>query len=228
MTNGENPNPLLWSLKDYRGSSYLYGATSSVTLPSALTTATNVWPYWNDKFRYVAVQSLTSAVSTTINTWVSWNYHQEMAATITNGVVSTAPIPESALQRLREEAENAKRQREIEQQRIREENFRITADRIRAKEKAEKLLQSALTPNQQEDLKVKGFFHCRSKIGRIYRIYRGSHGNVIRMGDNGKEIERLCVQPAYVPEGDCMLAQKLHIEHNEDEFRRTANITRLN
>lgn len=97
-----------------------------------------------------------------------------------------------------------------------------------AKGRAEKLLLSALTDQQKEEFKSKGHFHCKSKQGNIYRIYRGTHGNVKKLDPSGrKEIESLCIQPENVPEADAMLAQKFHIEFNEESFRKTANITRL-
>ena len=44
----------------------------------------------------------------------------------------------------------------------------------------------------------------------------------------GKEIFSLCIQPDNVPDGDAMLAQKLHIEYNEEGFRKIANIRPVN
>lgn len=161
-------------------------------------------------------------------TWTSWGYDHRVANTTTNGTIFVTPVSDAAAQRFREEDARLQRQREIDSERIRQTEFQRSAERIAAKERAEKLLQSALSPEQREELKIRGFFHCRSKVGIFYRIYRGSHGNVRRLNHTGKEIERLCVQPSYVPESDCMLAQKLHIENDEQGFRRTANIIQLN
>lgn len=97
-----------------------------------------------------------------------------------------------------------------------------------ARVKADKLLMSVLNDEQKEELKTKNYFHCKSKQGNRYRIYRGTHGNVKRLNDAGKEIEALCIQPDNVPAEDAMLAQKFHIEFNEEQFRTTANITLLN
>lgn len=195
---------------------------SSSTISGSVTTGTGAgtWPTWNMKTECF----LRASLAQTVETWVSWNYNQSVSNTIVNGVITVTGIPDSATQRIRIEAQERQRQREIDNQRIRAEEYKISAEKIIAKEKAEKLLQSALAPEQQEELKSKGFFHCKSNKGNLYRIYRGSHGNVKRVV-NGKEIERLCIQPHYVPEGDCMLAQKLHIEFNEDAFRQTANIS---
>lgn len=190
----------------------------------------DVWPTWNETsattLKKVAMQILQWNHT---ETWASWNYNQRMVGTTINRYVEATSVPENAQQRFREEDAERQRERqrqnEIRNQRHREEEFHRSA----AKERAEKLLQSALTERQREELNTKGFFHCKSRIGTVYRIYRGSHGNVKRLNDAGnKEIERLCVQPYHVPEGDCMLAQKLHIENCEEEFRKTANITLLN
>jgi hypothetical protein len=64
------------------------------------------------------------------------------------------------------------------------------------------------------------------KPARHYRIKRGAAGNIKRL-ENGEEVESLCVHPRGVPDEDANLAQMLHLLHNEDELRRTANITPL-
>lgn len=196
-------------------------ATSASTVTIPIKATDGEWYNWNEQFRNIMIQTLHGEATT----WASWNYNSTVANTYDGRFVSVTPAPDGAVQRIRDEQQ---RRREVEQQHFRGQGFRVSAEKIAAKEKAEKLLQSALAPEQREELKTRGFFHCRSKIGVVYRIYRGSHGNVKRLSHSGKEIESLCVQPAYVPEGDCMLAQKFHIEHNEEEFRRTANITQLN
>ncbi len=116
--------------------------------------------------------------------------------------------------------------RRVEQERRNAEIRASQAILEAAKEKAEKLLQSALDDKQKEELKVKGHFHCKSNKGVIYRIKRGTHGNVKKLDPTGtKEVESLCIQPDNVPAQDAMLAQKLMIENDEDSFRRIANIS---
>ena len=118
--------------------------------------------------------------------------------------------------------------RRVEQERRQAEIRASQAILEAAKEKAEKLLQSTLDDKQKEELRTKGHFHCKSNKGVIYRIKRGTHGNVSKLDPTGtKEVESLCIQPDNVPAQDAMLAQKLMIENDEDSFRRIANISRF-
>lgn len=197
---------------------------SKVTTSNYVSTSTTAtWAVWNKQCKHLVEQTIRHSLSTTGHTWVKWNAASwGMVNETTRGVITTREMPETLEQvarRRQYETEANARQRASQDAIIRE--------RAEAKEKAEKLLQSALSSEQREELNNKGFFHCKSRVGNRYRIYRGSHGNVKLLNPSGKEIEKLCVQPSYVPEGDCMLAQKLHIEHNEDDFRRTANITTI-
>ncbi len=202
-----------------------YGTGTANTVTNSCT-----WQLWNSKTENMLRQQLIQAANYLAEyqqTWVTWNTDHLVANQIANNagvvqvqvVAAPPPTPEqqAALERVRVE----------EQRRWQEDQRRIEAEKNEAKEKAYKLLDSALDNQQREELKTKGFFHCRSKQGNLYRIYRGSHGNVKKVVNN-KEVEKYCIQPHYVPEGDCMLAQKLHIENDEDSFIRTANITRLN
>jgi hypothetical protein len=194
-----------------------------------------VWRYWVEEQRtwtatssatcnYVDVDvwgqwTRTSATTTYARAWAKWtddiDTYRHARPVRVRHVPPPPPTPEElARQQALRDAEEAARK------------ARVAVIEF-AKEKSHKLLLSILDPKQQEELKTKGHFHCKSKKGVLYRIYTGTHGNVKRLDDRGKEIESLCIQPDNVPVYDAMLAQKLHIELNEDEFRKTANITRL-
>lgn len=207
---------------DWNGGWHASGTTTNVISSETVGS----WAVWNDKMRRVTEQAIYRAVTaTTTNSWIQWNTNWRLVNETSNGIVSARAMPETPEQTLRRQRERddirAANERQIQAYTV------ADRERIAAKEKAEKLLQSALDAEQREELRSKGFFHCKSGVGNRYRIYRGSHGNVKLLNQSGKEVEKLCVQPHYVPEGDCMLAQKLHIEHNEEDFRRTANITLL-
>lgn len=161
-----------------------------------------VWNHWN-------TASTTNACTQHRFVWNDWNDKHER-------------MRETRAQREARQAEDKFRAEQAEIAR----KARV-AEIENAKEKAYKLLLSSLDDKQKTELKDKGFFHCKSRKGVVYRIYKGTHGNVKRLDDKGKEIEKLCIQPDNVPDFDAMLAQKLHIEYNEDDFRKTANITRL-
>lgn len=203
-------------------------SASTVTVPM-MTTATTasciidnhrLWGLWN---RSLIFKTIPSYLEADERLWGTWNVAHQRASTYIGHteVISVFPLPETPQQRaIREEAERIRW--EEEQRRQRAHNKDVAA----ARDKAEKLLQSALSSEQREELRTRGMFHCKSKQGTLYRIYRGSHGN-IRKIVGGKEVEKLCIQPNQVPEGDCMLAQKLHIENDEEGFRRTANIRHI-
>lgn len=219
------------------------------------TTNDVIWGHWSNELPHQLNQTLTgtSTVISTANTvnaqnqqiWLQWvqnaiatttgTFATGQSVNVTARVWNTWNQDYVAKRWVIEDQFN--RHVNTEQDRLnreqREREWAAQAERERmanaeAKAKAERLLQSALTDKERTELKERGYFTCRSKKGNAYRIYRGSHGNVRRLDVAlHKEIERLCVQPPAVPEGDCMLAQKLHIENDEDGFRQTANITKL-
>lgn len=99
-----------------------------------------------------------------------------------------------------------------------------------AKERAERLLLARLPERQRRQRKKEGFFDVKGSAGRLYRIHTGTHGNVReleRQADGTlRAIASLCCQPRAVPEADAHLAQYLWLKHDEETFRRVANITR--
>lgn len=182
------------------------------------TTSTVTWASTSDDFDVWPQWVATTASTSDDYLWNHWNreWHRQVRA---HYVAAQPPQP------LTPERQEAIR---IETERRAAELRASQAILEAAKEKAEKLLQSALSPQQKEELKTKGHFHCKSNKGVLYRIKRGTHGNVKRLDPTGtKEIESLCIQPDDVPTQDAMLAQKLMIENDEDTFRRIANITRI-
>lgn len=102
------------------------------------------------------------------------------------------------------------------------------AGRDKARERAESLLLSCLTPEQLRTYNEKKWFvveggHSKTK----YRINASEHmvANVDVLKDDGKVSHRLCAHLALgtVPPGDQLVAQKLMLEGNEEHFLRTAN-----
>lgn len=117
-----------------------------------------------------------------------------------------------------------------EQKRYRREQAKLLAEaekkRLEVKQRAEKLLVEHLSDAQRATLEKHSYFDVA--IGeRTYRIHRGTHGNVRLLNEKGQEKTLFCVQPPGVPTEDAMLAQKLHLEANEQEFLRVANARQL-
>jgi hypothetical protein len=90
-----------------------------------------------------------------------------------------------------------------------------------AKAKADRLLKSALTDQQKQDLENKGWFDVRGSSGRIYRV-RGPREyfcSVQRIGALGLRFRRRCFETIEkLPMADMLLAAKIWLERDETEF----------
>lgn len=175
------------------------------------------WTYWTspaDSAWYV--WNTTGTTSTTItlstaSTWAAWN------------TLTTWEPREWTAEELAAQEERDRRWREADNQRRQE---RAEADR-----KAQKLLGSCLTKRQRKTLREQSYFDVRSirsdGQATVYRIHRGSQGNVYEVDADGRQVRRFCIHPIDVPAADAMLAQKLLLETDPAAFERIANITRL-
>jgi hypothetical protein len=122
-----------------------------------------------------------------------------------------------------------------EQERAQEEARRLqlarerVAKREAANSRAESLLKAFLDRNQQQAFEQHRYFEVLSGDGkRRYRLTEGWAGNVQVFDDNDRHVETLCIHPrVHAPMGDHLLAQKLMLETDEEQFRRTANITQI-
>jgi len=113
-------------------------------------------------------------------------------------------------------AEEAERQRVIR-----------TQEREIAKNRAKELLLQHLSPQQQETYRKHDWFVVEGGRSKIkYRIRGGTlTANVDVLDKTEKTTHRLCAHPRLeaCPMGDQLLAQKLTLEHAEDDFLRIAN-----
>lgn len=193
-----------------------------VTLDSTLATtdsSTNaiVWTTWNSS----STNTVRISVGQAAATWDSWvrNGSSITAALRPRAARIAAPPPLTREDHIRLEAERARR---------REEQARILAKQAKASDRAEKLLRECLSPRQAAELQRQGHFHVEV-IGlngaiRRYRIERGRSGNVKQVDEQGRVLKRLCLHPIEsVPDADTMLAQKLLLETDEEQFLQTAN-----
>lgn len=174
----------------------------------------------NDPWRAWIVDTTSNTV--TIND-VVWRIWTDGAVHYARQVIAPAPP-------VRREPTPA----ELETRRLDEERRRKLDAEARAAQRAidaraERLLQSALTPTQRACLAERGFFYCTGADGHLYRIRRGTHGNVERVDPTSPDrvLDKFCAQPDYVPTADSMLAQKLAIECNPEAFFGCANRTRV-
>ena len=141
----------------------------------------------------------------------------------------------------------AREEREVRHRAEQEERTRLQhlkdAERRRKREesieRAQRLLKSMLTEEQAHDLETKKHFNLtvidgKSGEEKRYRIDQGYAGNVKLLGPNGRPIKSYCIHARTIddegialPNEDHMLAQKLLLECNEEEFLRIANMTRV-
>lgn len=96
-----------------------------------------------------------------------------------------------------------------------------------AETRAEKLLRTLLTPEQLKDYEEKRCFYMQVNH-ELFRVDFGTTGNVKRINpENGDVEETYCIHMPYafheVPTQDVMLAQKLLLETNPEQFKQTAN-----
>jgi hypothetical protein len=163
--------------------------------------------------------------STATNTFIPSTQYTT-TATATNCVTSYYIVfPVTLTQPRENEAELAEARRREQELRRREQELERQAE-----ERADRLLQAELTPAQAEEFSRDRCFTLIGQSGRRrYRIRSTAHAQNIECLDAaGKPVERLCAHlPETFPILDSVLAQKLWLEHDEDGFRRIANIRRV-
>jgi hypothetical protein len=208
---------------NYTGCWYTWCDHGGTSASTALTTAANingVWTSWTTS----GTTNLTTACSTVNTIWLTWTEAGTTSSGITSNVAPgryvDARTPD---QRAADEARYAQ-QLEQETRRLADANAKHQA----ASERARTLLLSMLEVHQREQLQRDKFFEVIARHSkRRYRIRQGTHGNVRLLDAQGREVTRYCGQPSGVPTEDCMLAQKLQIEHDEEAFLRAANASRV-
>lgn len=99
--------------------------------------------------------------------------------------------------------------------------------RLRARvadRRAVALLNEVLDDEQRASWADHQRFRVTAGSGRIYEITNGFVGNIYRLNDEGERETSYCIHGSGpLPVADHVLAQKLLLEANEDEFLRIAN-----
>ena len=163
----------------------------------------------------------TATPTTTDPTAEVWNGWQQAAQPLT-GPVSRSIPRKSAAELERERWD--RRQRDIiyaNQSRARRMRSAI------ATRKAEELLRSILTAEQNRSLTDHQGFDAIGSEGGHYWISVGHSGNVYSLDEHRRRRESLCIHNYghELPDYDQMVAQLLLLTHDELEFRRVANIS---
>jgi hypothetical protein len=201
------------------------GTTSAVSINA-------VWYTWCDGTASTSLANfinggtatnLTTGGSTANTIWVTWTTSGTTANSVIDVIHAPYVDPRTAEQRLADEVRYTEQLRD-EQQRLAERETAQKAASVRARA----LLLSMLEVHQREQLQRDQYFEVIARHSkRRYRIRQGTHGNVRLLDAEGREVTRYCGQPNGVPTEDCMLAQKLQLEHDEEAFLRAANASRV-
>jgi hypothetical protein len=220
-TSANATNNVIWTVWNNIHSGTITATANIIETTGTMTnTATNIttqiWGAWNAQIQQHIISATTNMIGQPINVtttnqvnnliWTAWN----------EGLVN---LREATAEQVAEAQRRARAEQEYQ--------VRVQAERGQAEKRAEKLLQETLTPKQREELAAKGYFEletiAKSGERRIYRIKRGRSRNIEQVDDSGRRIKTLCAHPiAQVPDADTMVAQKLMLESQEDEFLRIA------
>jgi hypothetical protein len=186
-----------------------------VTDATATTTSsTAVWNTWASGATYTDTGTSACSYDTTC-VWKAW----------------AEPTVKRQLTEKEKEAEKIRR-KELEAERQRQQAIAEEARKKRQAEQeriaavAKTLLEAVLSEEQKQQLeKDHSFILTSVKSGRRYRVRKGRCSNIERIDEKGKVLEYLCVHPnESVHDYDTMTIQKLMLEQDEDEIRKIANI----
>ena len=177
---------------------------------------TTLWYNWNN----TSTTLITTNSASTSVTWSQWATTGGTASsntwqywTGTGTTISTVNYP-GPTEEEREAARIADKKRERQ--------------RKEAEERAEKILTENLDEEQKKSYGEHKVVPITTAKDRKYLIKKGRAGNVYRIDEHGKEVERFCIHPdEAVPDQDTMLAQLLWLRWMEEDFLRIANMTRL-
>lgn len=176
----------------------------------------------------------TASTSTNCVVWQWWTGTNSPTASWVgaNGPVTVQlVVPETAEQA----AERARRADELAERRrlAAERAMERRAAEIVAAQSAAATLRLLLDSDQWAAWVADERFVVTTPAGHRYLVKRGHAGNV-RLLDGDTEVEALCCHPDMhddemrrLPDEDAVIAQVLALRHDEDGFRRTANITYL-
>lgn len=196
------------------------------------TFATRVWRTWTTATTCDTTSTCSGGVSTRSSTvwavWASSGTSDRQWKRVSSPAYKPRELTaEEKVAAARAEEERKERLR-LEAERLAAEEAKRKAEEEVADKRAEELLVAALDAEQKAEYAKDKTFCVRTRTGRRYRIRRAWSGHVARLGDCGREVERLCAHPSNrVPLPDNMLIAKLMLDTDEDRFRKVANISPL-
>lgn len=203
---------------------------STVTTTASTTMTDAIWSRWivgdDDTSTNYLSYTTTNAI------WYAWQpYSSNQFDLPVDPPVELSAEQREAQAQAQAQAEQrhaewqaARLRAEEEAREVARETARLAAE---ADRRAEALLQAQLNAEQQAEFaENRSFTVVTQNGGRRYRIRYGWAGNIERLDEQGRPIEKLCVHPKQmVPFCDNLLTQKLFLECAEEEFLRIANCT---
>lgn len=197
------------------------GGSSASTI---YTTSNGIWTEWIS----AATGAAISVPTVNVQIWTSWvsqgaSQPQLIRSSVTvNGFDQyrrPAPLEISPEERL---------ERDWYEALLEEDDRKFRREVMAADAKAVVLLKSVLNEEQQKTYDRSKYFYVRSRSGRMYKVRPGKIHNIIMVDPVSKEeLLELCVTTEnhhLYPDADVMVAQKLMLEHRENEALRKANI----
>ena len=86
------------------------------------------------------------------------------------------------------------------------------------------LLLSLLSKEQEDCLYKNGWFHVKGADGFNYRVIYNKHGNIAKLSEEGEVVECYCGHyGGELPTADTLVAQKLVLEFDPENFTKRAN-----
>lgn len=164
-------------------------------------TTAHAWTVWNQGYKLTVSRADLNAVTVNLQpAWGVWNETYEQKA---------ERLRNEAALRTRWQAEQAERERKAK----------------KAQRLARKVLCENLTRRQRQTLERLGYFDIEVK-GRRFRIHANRYQHNVRELDaEGREMREYCAHTSHAcPVDDHLLAQKLMLETEPDEFARIANV----
>jgi hypothetical protein len=210
----------------------LYSAysTNSTTVATYNFT-TQHWDIFDPSHRQTGGSTLVANSPFVIDDWRAWN----------TGTATTQFIQYSATDSWREwnvygyGASNIQtyqyQPREPTEEELAQEERR-KAKQEKARRRARSLLDSVLTPEQRQYMERHGYIPVIGSKGRRYHVRTGggASGNVVLVDEKEAVLGRFCVHPRsthdghHLPNDDQFLAQVLHLQDDEDDLLKVANL----
>lgn len=185
------------------------------------------WNHWTTEERIINNNSSNSFITfdtdlSSCRVYGHW-VEEKREAKAKNKRENKAKLRRERAEKERQRLEQERQDRELEEERRRIEEKRIA--REAAQQKAQKLLTDNLDKEQRKSFEKRGSFRVKSKSGKHYEITKSLNYNVISLDAFKRKKNQHCaLLKGDVPHYDTMLAQKLMLEHKEEEFLKIANV----